>query len=326
MITKPDKQGTEYYRNYLSVQGKRFYDRINAQIQNGNYSGNTSFTVIDLEKASSDCFSAYKAIRDDHPEYFFLGSQCEFVRRGNNGSLTYPVLYSADNIRRIQSRMRKQICRLVRGTAFLPEIEKEKMIYERIAKKLSYTDHCDERDHNIVGPVLLSNGVCEGHNALLMLCLRRVEIPCIKVYGKTPKGGWHCWTIAWVNSQPVHCDVTWDSPIEGIVCFNYMNLSDKQISRDHFEFRGRHIPVCRSENLTYHSYYGNCVRSFADLSRCLSNASGCKGKTLLLHFDYSPPSGDFAREVGKALANNRCHRNISIYSHPTSGNVTIIQN
>ena len=77
-----------------------------------------------------------------------------------------------------------------------------------IARKLSYNNHSDVRDHNIVGPILMSSGVCEGHNALLLLCFRRIGIPCIKVYGKTKTDGWHCWTIAWINGTPVHCDVT----------------------------------------------------------------------------------------------------------------------
>ena len=325
MTSIPDKQGTEYYRQYLSPQGKTFYDEINTQMKGGSYTGIISFPIFHPEQAGADCFAAYKAIRDDHPEYFFLGRQCEFVQKGNTGSLTYPVLYSTESIHRIQIQMRKQVYRLIRGTAYVPEIEKEKIIYERIAKKLSYTDHSDERDHNIVGPVLLSNGVCEGHNALLMMCLRRVEIPCIKVYGKTSEGGWHCWAIAWINGQPAHCDVTWDSPTEGIVGFNYMNLSDDQIGIDHFDFKSGHIPVCRSEELTYHRHFGNYVSSFNDLSRYMKAASGCKKKTLLLHFDYSPLSGNLISEVSKAIALNPYYSNTRIYSHPVSGNITIIK-
>lgn len=107
------------------------------------------------------------------------------------------------------------------------------------------------RDHNIVGPVLLSAGVCEGYNALLMLALRRVGLPCIKVYGVGKSGGGHCWSVVWLEGEPVHCDVTWDKPSRGAVRFAYLNRSDCQIARDHGDFRRPGIPVCRSERWNY---------------------------------------------------------------------------
>lgn len=247
----PEKLGAEYYRGFLSRQGRAFYDRMNAQLLRENYSGKTSFSVSDPATAASDCFAAFKAIRDDHPEYFFLGFQSEFTRLGRVGTLKYPILYSPDKIRRIRQQMRKSIFQLVRGTAELSVLERERIVYERISKELAYTDHHDVRDHSIVGPILLSSGVCEGHNALLLLCFRRIGIPCIKVYGKTKNGGWHCWTVAWINMTPVHCDVTWDRADKGAVSFNYLNLSDRQISGDHFQFRGPQVPKCTSESMNY---------------------------------------------------------------------------
>ena len=74
-------------------------------------------------------------------------------------------------------------------------IEQEALIYKRIAKRINYANHDDAKDHNVVGPILMSSGVYEGHNALFLLCLRRIGIPYIKVYGKSKKGGLHCWTI-----------------------------------------------------------------------------------------------------------------------------------
>ena len=70
-------------------------------------------------------------------------------------------------------------------------IERETLIYERIARSIAYTNNGDVRDHSIVGPVLLSTGVCEGKNALLLLCFRRIGIPCVKVYGRTKTDGRH---------------------------------------------------------------------------------------------------------------------------------------
>lgn len=239
----PEKLGSEYYRGFLTRQGQAFYDRMNTQLLRGEYSGKTTFMISNPETASSDCFAAYKAIRDDHPEYFYLGFQSEFTRTGQTGTLKYPILYTEEIIGRVQKQLRKSISRITRTTAHLEILERETLVYERIAKMLTYKNNNDVRDHNIVGPVLLSSGVCEGQNALLMLAFRQIGVPCIKVYGKTKSEGWHCWSIAWLKGTPVHCDVTWDGNKEGGVRFDYFNLSDEQISNDHHSFKGPHTPA-----------------------------------------------------------------------------------
>ena len=147
----PGKLGAEYYRGFLNRQGRDCYDHILEQLNKKDYSGvSSSVAIRDISSAASDCFAAYKAVRDDHPEFFFLGFQSEFTRIGHKGILRYPILYSEDIIERVQYQVRKSVCQLVRGTAGLPVIEREILVYERIAKKLSYNNHGDVRDHNIL--------------------------------------------------------------------------------------------------------------------------------------------------------------------------------
>lgn len=300
-----------------------FYDRINTQLLQGDYSGVTTFSLSNPETSASDCFAAYKAIRDDHPEFFYLGFQSEFTRCGLSGTLKYPILYPAEIIGRIRQQLRKSISRIVRGTAHLGIIERETLVYERIARKLSYTNHNDVRDHNIVGPILLSSGVCEGHNALLLLCFRRIGIPCIKVYGKTKTDGWHCWTIAWINGLPVHCDVTWDGAEEGLVRFNYLNLSDNQISGDHYDFKGSCVPVCTSEALGYYRYHNLCMNCFNDIRLRLKTDSAAGVSPILFHFSYCPPSGDYLKEVQKAFAVEQISDYHRFYYHPGLRNLAV---
>lgn len=325
MMKIPEKLGSEYYRGFLTRQGQAFYDCINTQLLRGDYSGKTSFSISSSDTAASDCFAAYKAIRDDHPEYFYLGYQSEFTRRGRTGTLEYPVLYTPDIIDRIRQQMRRSIYRIVRGTAGLPLIEQETIVYERIAKKLTYTNNNDVRDHSIVGPVLRSEGVCEGQNALLLLCFRRIGIPCIKVYGRTKTDGWHCWTIAWIDGIAVHCDVTWDGAEDGIVRFDYLNLSDDQIAGDHYDFKGPRIPICSSELLSYYSYRGLCVRSYHDL-RTRLKADSQKGiSPILIHFSYRPSSGNCLDEVKKAVSAEGVYGIYKLCYHPGLKNLAVIR-
>jgi hypothetical protein len=323
MARIPEMLGSEYYRGFLSRQGQAFYDCINTQLLRKDYSGKTTFSISNPETSVSDCFLAYKALRDDHPEFFYLGFQTEFTRRGGIGTLEYPILYTPEIIDRIWQQVRKKICQIVRGSADLSMIERETLIYERIARSIAYTNNGDVRDHSIVGPVLLSTGVCEGKNALLLLCFRRIGIPCVKVYGRTKTDGWHCWTIAWINGIPVHCDVTWDGTEEGLVCFNYLNLSDNQISGDHYDFKCARIPVCTSEALSYYSHHGLCVHSYNDLKLRFKKDSQRSISPILIHFSYRPLSGDCLKEAQRVFSEERISGNHRLYYHPILKNLAV---
>jgi len=321
----PRANGSKYYRGFLTVHGMAVYDMICNQLMVKDYSGRLYITIRNGSPVSSDCFAAYKAVRDDHPEYFFLGQHVEFTRCGTVGTLTYSMLYSPDIIERIQLQLRKMICNLVTGTYSKDTIEMERLVYERIAKRAEYNDNNDVKDHNVVGPVLTSSGVCEGHNALLILCYRRLGIPCVKVYGKTKKGIYHCWTIAWINGIPAHCDVTWDISKDDVIFYNYFNLSDRQIGIDHLEFDASNIPKCNSELVNYYRYNGHCVRSFDELCRKLRFDYSNGRRPYLLHFDYCPSSKDYLKECSRALNQINIEGNHTIKFHSDHQNIAVVR-
>lgn len=325
MNSVPNMLGEEFYRNILSKQGKKIYDQILKQLLKRDFSGMLKLDLIDSSKAATDGFAAYKSIRDDHPEFFYLGYHCEFTTMGLKGILKYTILYSREIIDRVQYQLRKGIYGFVRGTAGLSVIDREKLVYERISKKLTYMNNYDARDHNVVGPILSDSGVCEGHNALLILCLRRIGIPCIKVYGKTEGDGWHCWTIAWLYGKPVHCDVTWENPDDhnGITWFNYFNLSDRQIRINHFSFQGEQIPRCVTEEYTFFNHYGCNVNSLSEFVKKIES-NNVTGAYQLLHINYRKPRSDIMFESKKALNMVKSKSSYVIKVQEDLGNVLII--
>ena len=175
MSTAPERFGSSFYRGLLPAAEQGLYDAMLTRFEGGDYSGKLRLRTGESEAV----FRAYSALRDDHPELFWLGGRCAFTPQ--TGDMRCAVLYTPDQIGRIRYQLRRCLFQLVRGTAGLPPVEREILVYERIARRLTYINNGDVRDHNIVGPVLLSAGVCEGYNALLMLALRRVGLPCIKV-------------------------------------------------------------------------------------------------------------------------------------------------
>ena len=135
--------------------------------------------------------------------------------------------------------------------------------------------------------------------------------------------GWHCWTIAWINGIPVHCDVTWDGTEEGLVRFDYLNLSDNQISGDHYDFKCARVPERTSETLSYYNYRGLCVHSFNDLKTRLKKDSQRGISPILIHFSYRPASGDCLKEAQRAFSEERISGNHRLYYHPTLKNLAV---
>ena len=315
--------GSDFYRERLTLQGKSFYDCMHVQLISGDWSGKTAVTIINRLHAVSDCFAAYKAIRDDHPEFFFLGNSCDFSYTKKQGEIRYQILYSQVTIEKITKRLREAIYEIVKGTAYKPLIDKEITVYERIARSIKY-DHLDDiNSHNITGPVLFSTGVCEGYNALLLLSYRRLGIPCIKAEGKTAEDDGHCWTIAWINGQPVHCDVTWDRADSDIVWFDYFNLSDRKIFEDHIIFDKNAYPVCNEERLTYYRYHSLCIESYPALCNYLKHVDR-NDSPLLLHLDYKVVDNDYIKSVSNALTSAGSIDSWKIQFNPMTKNVLIL--
>ena len=248
-----------FYGKQLNRQSKQMYCELYRKFAQRDYSGRITLDLVDAGRARNDFREAYRALRDDFPEFFFMGKPMEMVRRGSRTEFVFQILYSIEDIRRTENQLRRRICETVKGTDGLDQIDAEKVIYERIAGSMTYRNHKDCCDHNIVGPVFINAGVCEGMNALLMLCLRRAGIPCIKVYGLSSNQEHHCWTIAWINNVPVHLDVTWDVGKTG--GFTYFNLSDRQIGKTHTGFRRAHIPECSNESYNYNRHFGYIGRT-----------------------------------------------------------------
>lgn len=292
-----------FYRDQLkSQQARDFYDGICSSISRGNVGGIFPLTYITRSSATKDCFDAIKALRNDRPDFFFIGNANKAMLWRNRLVLMNQVSYTPDQIAKIRLHLEKELAVFTENTADLSEWEREKVIYERIIRKLTYIDHGDgknakEYDHNVVGPLLQSSGVCEGFSCLLMLALRRVGIPCIRVrgYGKREA---HCWNVAWIEGSPVHLDITWDSVNDkGDVGFFYFNLTDEQISRDH-KITIDGLPQCIDPTQGYHFRKRTVFSSSEGASKFFKTAFGDNCGAYTVRFDMD---GDISSIVKMAM-------------------------
>lgn len=292
-----------FYRDQLKTQQARdFYDEICNSISRGNVGGIFPLTFKTRSTATRDCFDAISALRIDRPDFFFIGSTCKAMLRKNRVVLMNQVSYTPEQIAKIRIHLDNELAAFTANTAGLSEWDREKIIYERIIRKLTYIDHGDgnnakEYDHNVVGPLLQGSGVCEGFSCLLMLALRRAGIPCIQVSGYGKNEG-HCWNMAWIEGTPVHLDITWDSVNDnGDVGFFYFNLTDEQITRDH-RITTKGLPQCIDPTYGYHFRQGTVFSSVSDASRFFKKAFLAGRGPCAVRFSLD---GDISAIIKKAM-------------------------
>ena len=222
-----------------------------------------------------------------------------FYCGGREGRLRMQILYTPAEIETLKTTFRQKMLPLMAGTADKSLVQREELIYSRLARQLRYQNTRSEQEHNLVGPMLASRGVCEGQNALLLYCLRRAGVTCVQVLGKGRTEN-HCWAMVWLNGEPVHCDVTWEKPGKGVMLYRYFNLTDEQIARDHSGFAGQNLPACCTETYSYYRLHGHSVCSLAELAGHLRSGAQRGG---MAYGQLQPPCTDaqMSRAVNAAL-------------------------
>ena len=222
-----------------------------------------------------------------------------FYCGGREGRLRMQILYTPAEIETLKTTFRQKMLPLMAGTADKSLVQREELIYSRLARQLRYQNTRSEQEHNLVGPMLASRGVCEGQNALLLYCLRRAGVTCVQVLGKGRTEN-HCWAMVWLNGEPVHCDVTWEKPGKGVMLYRYFNLTDEQIARDHSGFAGQNLPACCTETYSYYRLHGHSVCSLAELAGHLRSGAQ-RGGMAYGQLQPSCTDAQMSRAVNAAL-------------------------
>ena len=299
-MSEPRALGRYFYGDRLPGQARRFYDVLDSRLAGGDYRAEVPLTLEERDRADRDAFAACKALRHDRPEYFFLGRKMTFVYcGGREGWLRMQILYTPAEIETLKTTFRQKMLPLMAGMADKSLVQREELIYSRLARQLRYHNTRSEQEHNLVGPMLASRGGCEGQNALLLYCLRRAGVTCVQVLGKGRTEN-HCWAMVWLNGEPVHCDVTWEKPGKGVMLYRYFNLTDEQIARDHSGFAGQNLPACCTETYSYYRLHGHSVCSLAELAGHLRSGAQ-RGGMAYGQMQPSCTDAQMSRAVNAAL-------------------------
>ena len=271
---------------------------IYMNLEKGLLEGKTKISIrgTSIIKKPKEIFNILQDISNTNPEVmYYKGAEYSF------GSLELFYSKPKDIIYTHQGEIRK-----IRDQFILNHISQEMNDYEKIVSIHDYIIETSEYDIRILnagivpeesytgyGVLCQGKGVCEGYAKAMKYLLDGVGIESILVVGKS-KGTNHAWNLVKIENEYYHVDPTWDDPITNdgtnIVRYNYLNLSDSEISKSHIWDREKY-PIANGIKYNYFSYNNLIVYGIDQLENMIEETIlGKKGKLEVKVKDYESNS------------------------------------
>ncbi len=281
-----------YYYSLLNKNQQKAYHAI----KTGLLALAPAFPVLRLD--ARELADIYFMVRMDCPEIFYtVKYSYRFYADSEHVEMIPEYLFTKNKIKDHQEAMRSRIKKLARPAEKMNEKEKEQYIHDFICANVRYDKLKKPYSHEIIGALGQGVAVCEGiAKAVKMLC-QELGIWCIIALSEAnPEKGIkyrHAWNIVRINGSYYHLDATFDNTLgkTDAVRYDYFNLSDSQIFRDHEPVIWK-VPPCTDSD---HSWYREKKLSFTKYEDVQKRALQAvkKGKQLLFHWR----GGYLTREV-----------------------------
>lgn len=241
-----------YYYNQLTKPQQKAYHAIKVGLQ----SLASSFPVPRLE--SKELADIYFKIRLDNPEIFYtVNYRYRYYPDSENIEMIPEYLFDKKKIMDHQKAMEARVKKLTRQTEKLSEKEKELFIHDFICQNIHYDKLKKPYSHEIIGPLGHGVGVCEGIAKSVKILCDALNIWCIiAVSDANPEKNIkyrHAWNVIRIGGKYYHLDATFDNTLgkSESIRYDYFNLSDKQIFRDHEPVLWK-VPACEDGEHTYY--------------------------------------------------------------------------
>jgi|GEM_PF-1140763 len=161
----------------------------------------------------------------------------------SSGIIEIKYKYSIGQLKEIKNKTYEKAEKIISQVIKdgMSELDKARALHDYIILNSKYDydnylkDTIPEESNIAYGVLVKGTGVCGGYAAAFKLLAEMCGIKCIGVSG-TANGGSHAWNMVKLDGKIGYVDVTWDDPVpdrEGVVSYDYFNISEAQIAKDH---------------------------------------------------------------------------------------------
>ena len=278
MLPPPDN-GTCLARSFLCGTELGFYDDLVATLQRGQTS------VSQKRISDGKALSIAMLVMRDHPEFYWVASVAKAGGFGNKLTMVNCLRPDRDFECLVADVQRRVFSNIPRSCS---EYTIAKTAFGAVAAMASYDN--DDRmnskrfiqSHGMWGVFGVGIAVCDGFSAALQYLLQHAGIQAYRITGSAQtrdKRGLHSWVLARINGEYYHIDPTWGTMLFGELTidknpanadYDYLCLSDKDISFTHFPDEPFSIPRCTSTRSNYYRQEGYLlqrwdIRSLTDI-------------------------------------------------------------
>lgn len=270
-----------YYYNQLSKPLRAVYDAL----LGGFRALATSIRIAFVsETVLSDI---YLRLKLDEPLIFYVtGYRCRYMPGAEHLELLPEYLFDKGRIQTHRQAVQARLQRLVRPLAGKSPAEQELAIHDFILQNVRYDKLKKPYSHEILGPLTQGVGVCEGIAKTVKALCDAAGLWCIVALCEAnPEKGIryrHAWNIVQLGGQYYHLDATFDNSLQcGAVRYDYFNLDDSHIFRDH-EPLVLPAPACTDGRAFY--YRSVSLTKLEDVEKRAAQALRKKQPTFLFHW------------------------------------------
>ena len=223
----------QYYGKQLTRQKREVYELLRQGFD-------ALATVIRIPKLEAEELAdVYLRLKLDEPLLFFVvGYSYRYYQGAEHVELLPEYLFDKAKVKEHRQAVAARIARLKRTLEGKSDREKEQLIHDFILHNVRYDKLKKAYSHEIIGPLTQGVGVCEGIAKTVKVLCDAVGLPCIvALCHNAPEKGIryrHAWNIIRVDGKCYHLDATFDNSLQrGAERYDYFNLDDKRIFRDH---------------------------------------------------------------------------------------------
>lgn len=234
------------------------------------------------ELTDKEIGEALEAYKNDHPEVFWLSSECTYYVDDGDTNIELVFRISGEELAQARKKFDTAVEKIIsQAPKNADDYEKELFVNNYLIENCTYDEMGAKSDkelnneNNAYGAVIEKKAVCEGYARAFQLLCTRLGVDCVTVTGTVDDVN-HAWNCAKIEGEWYQVDATWnDTDGEDLIYENnYFNLTDDQMYEDHTlspmfsqcsdekyetfsEWCNTFVPECTSKEYNY--YRQSCV-------------------------------------------------------------------
>lgn len=202
----------------------------------------TKFSVIyygDTSSLEGDIYDVIGEVitGDDYLNYSYTGFGFNYSGYAGKVTINFSFAYLTTKSQEdfVDSKVTSILGEIIDSS--MNSHKKEKAIHDYIVKNVEY-DTSLER-YSAYNALSEGKTVCQGYALLAYKMLTEAGVENKIVIGSAGSGSdseGHAWNLVKLDGKWYHLDCTWDDPVpdvKGRILYDYYNLTDSQISKDH---------------------------------------------------------------------------------------------